>query len=176
MRYRITAALTDEHMSGRFKRMLLIGLACRDKRITQWPTASEMRGPPRARLPDGRHSHALRLFRRRWVGRNAVVLHSRRSPPASGGTLPAIQYGRGVFVRKRPKACASGTVGFHARNAREVPMLLPHALPNHGGSYGWTCASGWTRIVKRTRCRVRGGWLEACRVRRGGCVQKNCTY
>ena len=26
--------------------------------------------------------------------------------------------------------------GFHARNARETPMLLPHALPNHGGSYG----------------------------------------
>ena len=31
--------------------------------------------------------------------------------------------------------------GLHARSARETPTLLPHALPNHGGSGRWACAS-----------------------------------
>ena len=31
---------------------------------------------------------------------------------------------------------AAENTGFHARDAKESPMLLSHALPNHGGSYG----------------------------------------
>ena len=42
--------------------------------------------------------------------------------------------------------------GFHARSAREAPMILPHALPNHGASYGWACARrGSTQNGKQGR-------------------------
>ena len=50
--------------------------------------------------------------------------------------------------------------GFHARNARDAPMLLSHALPNHGDSGGWTWTDGpgftrGTPGMRRCFCRMR---------------------